>query len=344
MTTIDIGIFAYQEEAGIAAMLRDLARQTILRDDRFSVRVLVLANGCRDGTAAAARAVVEAFPDPAMVEVLDLAEGGKSRTWNRFVHDFARPEADMLAFLDADIGLPQEETLARLVGFLADHPTVDATSSQPVKDIDYHATKLGFVERLISAGGGSMGNLRTSICGQLYVMRGAVARQLRVPIGLPVEDGFIRHALITGRFAEPIRYDRIDQPDGVIHLYESERQLGSLIRHQIRIVVGGAINAAVFGYIIPLRARDGEAAFAEQLDQAARDPQWLPALLRRQLPRARFGWVPWPFLFDRTTYFLRHGPYTPRKALMAFLALGFDGLAFVAAQLRLARGKGAGYW
>ncbi|WP_322964461.1 glycosyltransferase [Sphingomonas fuzhouensis] len=344
MTTIDIGIFAHNEEAGIGAMLGDLARQTILRDDRFSVRVFVLANGCRDGTAAAAQGAVAAFPDPAMVAVLDLAEGGKSRTWNRFVHDFARPDADLLAFLDADIGLPQEDVLARLVAFLEAHPGVDATSSQPVKDIDYHPVPLGFVERLISAGGGSMGNLRTSICGQLYVMRGAVARGLRVPIGLPVEDGFIRHALITGRFADPIRYDRIDQPDGVIHLYESERKLGSLIRHQIRIVVGGAINAAVFGYIIPLRAREGEAALAGQLDQAARDPQWLPALLRRELPRGRFGWVPWPFLTDRTTFFLRNGPHTPRKALMAFLGLGFDSIAFVAAQLRLARGKGAGFW
>jgi glycosyltransferase involved in cell wall biosynthesis len=344
MTTIDIGIFAHNEEAGIGAMLRDLAGQSILRDDRFSVRVVVLANGCRDKTAAAARDAVLAFPDPAMVEVLDLAEGGKSRTWNRFVHDFARPDTDLLAFLDADIGLPQQDVLARLAAFLDEHPGVDATSSQPVKDIDYHPVPLGFVERLISAGGGSMGNLRTSICGQLYVMRGAVARSLRVPIGLPVEDGFIRHALITNRFADAIRYDRIDQPEGAIHLYESERRLGSLIRHQIRIVVGGAINAAVFGYIIPLRARDGEAALVAQLDQAARDPDWLSALLRRELPRARFGWVPWPFLTDRTTYFLKNGPYTPRKTLMAVVGFGFDSLAFVGAQIRLARGKGAGFW
>ncbi|WP_433909971.1 glycosyltransferase [Sphingomonas yabuuchiae] len=344
MTTIDIGIFAHNEAAGIGEMLRDLARQSVLRDDRYSVRVVVLANGCRDKTAAAARDAVAAFPDPAMIEVFDLAEGGKSRTWNRFVHDIARADVDMLAFMDADIALPQQDVLARLAAFLHAHPGVDATSSQPVKDIDYYPIPLGFVERLISAGGGSMGNSRSSICGQLYVMRGAVARRLRVPIGLPVEDGFVRHALITGRFADPIRYDRIDQPDGVMHLYASERRLGSLIRHQIRIVVGGAINAAVFGHIIPLRARDGEEALSAQLDQAARDPNWLPALLRRELPRARFGWVPWPFLTYRTTYFLKNGPYTPRKTLMAVVGLGFDGLAFMAAQIRLARGKGAGFW
>jgi hypothetical protein len=87
-----------------------------------------------------------------------------------------------------------------------------------------------------------------------------------------------------------------------------------------------------------------EAALAGQLDQAARDPNWLPALLRRELPRARFGWVPWPFLTDRTTYFLKNGPYTPRKTLMAVVGFGFDGLAFMAAQIRLARGKGAGFW
>jgi glycosyltransferase involved in cell wall biosynthesis len=142
MTTIDIGIFAHNEEAGIGAMLRDLARQSVLRDDRFSVRVVVLANGCRDKTASAAREAVSAFPDPAMVEVLDLAEGGKSRTWNRFVHDVARPDADLLAFLDADIGLPQQDVIDRLAAFLNAHPGVDATSSQPVKDIDYHPVPL----------------------------------------------------------------------------------------------------------------------------------------------------------------------------------------------------------
>ena len=79
---VDLGIFAHDEGARIAAMVAGVLSQ---RHD-LDLRVLVLANGCRDNTAAEARA--------AGAEVAELEDGGKSRTWNRFVHDLSRPEAE----------------------------------------------------------------------------------------------------------------------------------------------------------------------------------------------------------------------------------------------------------
>ena len=50
-------------------------------------------------------------------------------------------------------------------------------------------------------------------------MRTAAAKAIKLPIGLPVEDGFVRHAIITNLFSEPENQSRIDQPENVFHTY-----------------------------------------------------------------------------------------------------------------------------
>ena len=112
MLRVDLGVFAHDEAAGIAAMVAGLRAQ--VPPPGVDLRLLVLANGCRDDTVARARA--------AGAEVADLPQGGKSRTWNRFVHDLSRPEADLLVFCDADICLPEPDALARLITALAARP------------------------------------------------------------------------------------------------------------------------------------------------------------------------------------------------------------------------------
>ena len=108
---VDIGVFAHNEAKGIADMVARLLAQDL---SGLEARILVLANGCTDATADLARA--------AGAEVADLAEGGKSRTWNRFVHDLSRGEAQLLVFADADIDFPAPDCLRRLILGLAARP------------------------------------------------------------------------------------------------------------------------------------------------------------------------------------------------------------------------------
>jgi glycosyltransferase involved in cell wall biosynthesis len=345
VTTVDIAIFAHNEEARIAAMISELAQQTVFTNSRFSARLLVLANGCQDATCDVAKASAQKFPNPDAVEVCDLKEGGKSRTWNIFVHQLSRPAADILVFLDADIGLPQHSEIANLIEFLDRRPYIQATSSLPIKDFEYYRTQLGLIERMISAGGRTSGhNLRTAICGQLYAMRSSAARVIKLPIGLPVEDGFVRHAIITALFSEPENESRIDQPENVIHVYPSERKISSLLKHQIRIVIGSSINAALFAHFIKLNNSGAKDQVARELAKAAQSAAWLPGALQELLPNSGFGWVPWPWLFARTYSFVRNGPYTPRRTLVAMLGFGMDLVVYIAAQFKMARGTGAGHW
>ncbi len=328
---VDIGVFAHQEEAGIAAMVTRLLAQDLAG---FDARIVVLANGCRDATAERAR--------DAGAEAVVLSEGGKSRTWNRFVHTIARREAEVLVFCDADITLPTPDTLARLVRGLLARPPLWALNSQPVKDIVVHPEGLGPLDRLIAAAGGGLDDWRTAICGQLYAMPAARARRVHMPIGLPVEDGFLRAMILTDGLEGPEDFRRIDGLVGLFHIYASERGIKALIRHQERIVIGSAINAAVFGH---LRQLTVTARRAEMVRAAGRE-DWLAEVVQARLPAFPYGYVPFHFLFKRLARLVAAPGQLlrPKLVLVALLGFGFDGIVFIRAQIRMARGTGAGFW
>lgn len=327
---VDLGVFAHNEAAGIAAVVRALRAQAV---PGLDLRILVLANGCRDATAALAA--------EAGAEVADLPEGGKSRTWNRFVHDLSRPDAAVLIFADADIELPEPDALARLVAGLRANPALHVMNSRPVKDIVAHPQGLGWQDRLIAMAGGTLDDWQKAICGQLYAMPAARARAHWLPIGLPVEDGFLRAVVLTDALTVPEDLARIDGAD-VWHIYESERTIPALIRHQVRIVIGSAINMAVFETIRAVAAPDRAVA----LRQAAQQEGWLADVIRARLPRLPDGFVPLHFLVKRSQNLLRapRRLLRPKGILLLLAGFGFDLIVYVLAQIRMARGTGAGHW
>ena len=333
--TVDIAVFAHDEGAGIAAMVAGLAAQDILHGPDFAARVLVLANGCRDDTAARARAVAVAG-----IEVVELATGGKARTWNRFVHDLSRPGADILILADADISLEAPDALSRLARGLADRPGLWVLNSQPVKDIVARPGRRSLTDRLIAAAGGGLDDWKTAICGQLYAMPAARARRFHLPVGLPVEDGFLRALVLTDAFTAAEDFTRIDGLAGLRHIYASERHIGGLIRHQTRIVIGGAINSICFDWLTGQPAPGRHEALA----RVAADPGWLGAEIARRLPRWPHGFVPGHFLVKRLTRLGRGDLMRPRRLLLAFLGFGFDLIVYLRAQIAMARGAGSGFW
>lgn len=330
---VDVGIFAHNEAAGIAAMLQSLAAQDL---GGLSLRVLVLANGCTDDTVAIARSV-----DLPNLVICDLPLGGKSRTWNRFVHDLSDPLAEVLIFADADIALPQTDSLRQLVAGLQADPALHVFNSQPVKDIAYEPQSLSPIDRLIALAGGGLDDWKTAICGQLYAMRAGPARALHLPIGLPVEDGFLRAMVLTDALTAPEDLTRISGGT-VFHIYKSERGIAALIRHQVRIVIGSAVNAALFESLRALPA----GARRDMLQQAAQVPQWVATQLCAQLPHRGFGYVPWHFLTKRSARILAQPRdlWRPKRILLLLAGFSFDLIVYILAQIRMARGVGAGYW
>jgi hypothetical protein len=168
------------------------------------------------------------------------------------------------------------------------------------------------------------------------------ARRFHLPIGLPVEDGFLRAMVLTDALTGPEDFGRIDGLDGLSHLYASERRIAGLVRHQTRIVIGSAINFAAFealrGLPVPERRAD--------LARAAADEGWVTRAIRARLPGWPFGYVPLHFLTKRLVRLASHPRdlLRPKRVFLAFVGFGFDAIVYVLAQYRMARGTGAGHW
>lgn len=318
-------------------MIKALLSQDIFNAPGIDVRILVLANGCTDETVPLAMAL--AVPP---VEVADLAQGGKSRSWNRFVHDLSRRDVDVLFFCDADIGLPQSDTLRLMATRLAMQPQLVVMNSRPVKDIVFDPVGLGLVDRFIALSGGGLDDWKTAICGQLYAMPAVSARRFHLPVGLPVEDGFLRAMVLTDCLTTPALMERIHGEDQIFHVYRSERKISNLIRHQVRIVIGSAINFAVFRHMRAMPPGQRNAMLAD----AAADSHWLENVLRQHLPAGSYGYVPFHFLTKRLQRAFENpkGLLRPRRLASVTLGFGFDAVVYIAAQWKMWRGAGAGYW
>lgn len=341
MIRLEVGVFAHNEARNILKTLTGMARQEATGLD---VRVLVLANGCSDDTVDLARTFAEPHNARSLnirIEVIELAEGGKSRTWNRFVHELSRSDADVLMFADADIELPASDSFLRLVRQSISRPELYVVNSKPIKDIVYRPSDLGLKDRVIAMGSGTLSDWKKAICGQLYVMPAVKARCFHVPIGLPVEDGFIRAMILTDVLTIDEDLSRIDGDD-VFHIFASERSILSLIRHQTRIVIGSAINSAIYGFLSEIPSAQRRAVLAD----AAKNDQWLPTVIESRLPQWPYGWIPIYYLIKRVSFIAGHPRklLQPRQLATLFLGLGFDFVVYVNAQLKMARGVGAGHW
>lgn len=341
MTRVDIGVFAHNEADNIARTLQDMMQQEV---EGLDVRIVVLANGCSDDTVRRASATAQktqSHDSKFRIEVVDLIQGGKSRTWNSFVHELSRPDAEVLIFADADIELPQRDSFLRLARRLAVNPELHVFTSRPIKDIDFNPINLGVVDKAIAMASGTLDDWKTAICGQLYAMPALKARLLHLPIGLPVEDGFLRAMVLTSILETDEDFSRIDGDD-VFHIFASERSVLGLVRHQTRIVIGSAINASVFAFLHNIPSGQRSAALA---DISTRNT-WLADVIRSQLPRWPYGWIPTHFLTKRIRRLIAapEKTFRPKKIFVMLLGLGFDTVVYINAQIKMARGAGAHFW
>lgn len=169
---IAIGIFAHQEERRISACLASLPL------DRADSIYHVLVNGSTDATAARARA---AAAGRANVVVHEIAKGGKSRTWNRFVHEWLTGDEDAVLFMDGDAEILPGSVDA-LVQALT-RPGINAAAGMPA-----NGRMAASYRRSLHVEGGLFGDLYGLSGGFLARIR---QRGLRLPQDLVGDDGLV---------------------------------------------------------------------------------------------------------------------------------------------------------
>jgi glycosyltransferase involved in cell wall biosynthesis len=348
---VSIGILAWNEEACIGGALRSLLAQSLIRDlspaGARRVEVIVVPNGCTDTTADRASAAMQqgarALPNGVLSwRVETVAEPGKVNAWNLFVHRFSHPQAAFVFLMDADILLGHPNTLANMVQALEGDEHAAAAVDLPRKHIAAKARK-SLTDRLSLAVSGMTQAAPGQLTGQLYCARGPLLRRVHMPLGLLVEDGFLKQLLCTDLMRKPCDNSRVVRAPEATHVFEAYTGLKDVFLNQRRQQIGHAVYTYLRDY---LRDRVGEKDAGQIIaENNARDPDWFRALIRARVKQGGW-WVMYPGAFSVRWRRLR--TLAPWQALVRFpvaaAAFLLDIAVLAAANHRLRSGRLAGVW
>jgi glycosyltransferase involved in cell wall biosynthesis len=342
---VGLAIFARNEAERIGQLISDLGEQTLLADDGVSIHIFVVANGCTDRTADVARQALATpvFSRPRIgASVQELAKAGKSNAWNELVHRIAPKGTDYMFFLDADIRIPDSGSLKAVLDGLVSSPEAVVAVDRSVKDIELEQPKT-LTEKLIKLGTGTADDTRLAIAGACYCVRFSEVERIWMPIGLPGEDGFLRAMLLTSSFAHEERLSRHLFVGNAYHIFESMRDAGSVVRHNVRLAIGTAINILLFWHLRELRASGRDLAEYIQERNSA-DPDWVDGLIRERL-KDNFFPLHTRYLLRRFRPLVRSPERRSfRDWLIALFGASFDLVVFLKATFLMRKGAGAGYW
>lgn len=263
-----VAVFAYNEERRITDALQSIDREA----EGFSapVEVHILANGCRDGTAAKAR---QFQPRRVEVTVHEIKLGDKANAWNTYVHDIA-PARPLHFFMDGDVRV-HPGSLAAMAEASRQQPQAHAVSSLPKSGRTRHGWA-AFIRR------------NHGLPGCLYLLPERTLRRfrdaaIRLPVGLIGEDVLLQF-LIKRDLGEQLDGERTER----IHVCEaagfendslSPRSLadvGLYYRRLRRNSLRELQNQVLF----PLLKKQGAAALPEHAEQL-----YTPEALSRLRPR-----------------------------------------------------------
>ncbi|MFZ5617534.1 MAG: glycosyltransferase [Pseudomonadota bacterium] len=276
-----IGILAHNEESYIAATIASLLAQTVIADPAIAKQIVVVANGCNDHTAQAAEEALKRIPPGANCAgaVRDIAMAGKANAWNVFVHSATAPDTDFFVLLDADIEFASADAIERLIAHLQNNPDVLIAPDQPVKKFGSGGGPLRPLIRALQKTGGDDDR---ALSGQLYAARASALRSVRMPLGIVVEDGFLRAMTLTANFSAPETLSRILRAPGVRHFYKPYESLAAIYRYERRQAVGTTINRFLFDAFRVWRA-SGLDIVSEIARRNAAEPDWLETLIAERI-------------------------------------------------------------
>ena len=300
---LSIAIAAWNEEDAIGSMITSLFRQSIFR--QLAARgegceIICVANACTDRTVAVAQNTLEKMLaehpeyEGLTARVFDIPEQGKNIAWNRFVHEFSAVESRYMCFLDADINLNQQDTLATVMGALDREPHLQGASDCPCKAIADRAHP-SLRERLSLAGSDMTDTTEGRLNGMLYILRTNIARNLYLPRDvIALDDGFLKAAICTDFFRAPVDLSKVVSVRGATHLYEPYLGLREFLNNQKRQMIGQTTVYVAVEYLKTLPESDRASLGATLQRNDTCDPDWLRRLIDAHLAQTRFFWQLFP--------------------------------------------------
>ncbi|OBX17800.1 hypothetical protein A9995_14680 [Erythrobacter sp. QSSC1-22B] len=260
--TLQIVVLAHNEERLISLCLDSLPL------GEAGIAVAVVVNGSSDGTAQ----IVRSYADRG-VRLVEYDQGGKARSWNRFMLDEA-PEAQYYLFVDGDAQL-LPGTVRALVGCLRENPSANAAAGMP-----RNGRRARYYRRMLVEDHG--------LFGDCYALSGDFVARLRASgVRLP-EDLIGDDSLIAALANNDLGRDADRREDAVVPCIT-----GGFVCEPTALTIPGLIlqarrmvNYSVRHFqnriISALMQSDGPAALPRRM--ADLYPEWLPGMGPRLNP------------------------------------------------------------
>jgi hypothetical protein len=248
---ICVGILAHNEEKSIARTVRSLLEQSVFacpeHETEYSWEIVVLPNGCTDKThELAEKSLAEGIAGLPMPNVRSrvksLDRPGKSNAWNELVHNISHPLTDAFVLIDADIEFGHRDTIKNSLGCLMEYEKARAVVDLPLNDLTRKCNP-NFLEGLLARMSWTKFEGPPSIAGSFYCARGSTLREIWMPVGLPGEDGFLAAMILTDCFRSTPDGARVVRARDATHYYEGLTSVRKIIRHEVRLAIGSALNA-----------------------------------------------------------------------------------------------------
>ena len=277
-TSLAVMILAKDEEKNIGRILDDIAAQTLCDRHDVAISIYVAANGCRDATAQVARRHAKSLKSlNVKTEVFDWSKSGKSRSWNRLIHDKLPMEVDYILAVDADIGFADLTVLALMLDCLRSNDQLAVVSGYPIKETARKAHP-NLIDRF------SMSVSRHTrhsgvINGSLYLARASFLQEIWLPDETPGEDGFLNAMVMTRGFSRSERPEIVAQLASPTHYFESHTTV-SYFAHEKRMLVGTMINRWIFEYLQSLQLSEPAGPMIEMLNR--NQPEWVDRLVEKE--------------------------------------------------------------
>jgi len=287
-------IFAKDEERNIRGILESVAAQTLCARHDINLSVEVVANGCTDRTAEIARewSASSTHVLGKRAQIHDWPTPGKSRSWNRVVHDVFPDNLDYVIAMDADIEFVSDTVLSEMFELMRGAITSKVLSGSPIKDI-VRKSRPNLVDRF-STKISDIACYADAICGQLYLAKAQCLKEIWLPDETPGEDGFLNAMVRTRGFSQSPRPDAVMQMSSATHYYESH-SVAAFFAHEKRMIVGTMINRWIFEYLMSLRLTEPAGKLIDSLNRER--PDWVDKIIEKQ--SSSIWLIPGDLLFRR---------------------------------------------
>lgn len=351
---VSIGILAWNEEDVIEKTLISLFNQSCFNSSENNIglewELIIIPNGCTDNTA---KICYEALPDiiskvkhsNITYSIQELKEAGKSNAWNYYIHDASNKKAEIILMLDADIEFNEPDTILNTINSLIKNKNADVSVDLPLKDV-LKKKNISLIERISTATSNANRTGPVELCGQYFCAKAKILRQIWMPKGMPVEDGFLRAMIVTDYFRSINNEDKIIRAENASHYYQTVTSLKEIFKHEVRIVVGTAMNCYLTWDLLYFATDpSGPGAGIMIKNQIEKNPLWYKSLIQNAIKNRGYWVIPRGMLFRRFSQLKStNGTQLIRASIISIIGFAFDLPVFIVANQKLKKGDSIGLW